>query len=62
LALAIAVLAQYDFNPFALFSAVENEIGYSALVPPETAGLVPSLDNISLNIALVLGTAGCRTS
>jgi len=58
LALTIFVLAQYSFNPFALFSAVENNIGYSALVPPETPGLVPSLDNISLNIALVLGTAG----
>ena len=58
LALTIFVLAQYSFNPFALFSAVENEIGYSALVPPETPGLVPSLDNISLNVALVLGTAG----
>jgi cation/acetate symporter len=58
LALAIFVLAQYGFNPFALFSAVESEIGYQALVPPETTGLVSSLDTISLNIALVLGTAG----
>jgi cation/acetate symporter len=58
LALAIFVLAQYGFNPLALFSAVENEIGYQALVPPESTGLVSSLDVISLNIALVLGTAG----
>jgi cation/acetate symporter len=58
LALALFVLAQYGFNPLALFSAVENEIGYQALVPPESTGLVSSLDVISLNIALVLGTAG----
>ncbi len=37
---------------------MESHVGYSALVPPETPGLIPSLDNISLNIALVLGTAG----
>jgi cation/acetate symporter len=37
---------------------VESEIGYQALVPPPPSGLVPSLDVISLNIALVLGTAG----
>jgi len=57
-ALTLFVLAQYSFNPIALFSAVESEIGYSALIPPETASLTSSLDNISLNIALVLGTAG----
>jgi cation/acetate symporter len=58
LTLAMFVLAKYSFNPFALFSAVESEIGYQALVPPPPSGLVPSLDVISLNIALVLGTAG----
>jgi len=58
LGLSIVVLANYSFNPLALFGAVENEIGYQALVPPESAGLVSSLDVISLNIALVLGTAG----
>jgi cation/acetate symporter len=58
LALSILVLAQYGFNPLALFAAVENEIGYPALVPPESTGLVSSLDVISLNLALVLGTAG----
>jgi cation/acetate symporter len=57
-ALSLLVLAQYSFNPFVLFSAVESDIGYQALVPPAPAGLVPSLDVISLNVALVLGTAG----
>ncbi|MGI8909221.1 MAG: solute symporter family protein [Rubrobacteraceae bacterium] len=56
--LSIAVLAQFGFNPIALFSAVENEVGRAAIVPAPPAGLVPGLDTISLNIALVLGTAG----
>ncbi len=60
--LSILVLAQYGFNPLALFAAVESEIGADALVPPAPVpgieGLFLSLDVISLNIALVLGTAG----
>ena len=60
--LSILVLAQYGFNPLALFAAVESEIGAEALVPPAPVpgieGLFLSLDVISLNIALVLGTAG----
>ena len=60
--LSILVLARYGFNPLTLFSAVENEIGREALFPPAPApgieGLWLSLDVISLNIALVLGTAG----
>ena len=60
--LSILVLARYGFNPLALFSAVENEIGREALFPPAPTpgieGLWLSLDVISLNIALVLGTAG----
>jgi cation/acetate symporter len=60
--LSILVLARYGFNPLALFAAVESDIGREALVPPAPApgieGLWLSLDVISLNIALVLGTAG----
>jgi len=58
LALAIFMLAQYSFSPLALFSAVESEVGFEALHPPAPTGLVPILDNISLNIALVLGMSG----
>ncbi len=56
--LAVAVLANYSFNPFALFNAVESEIGSQALHPPAPSGIAASLDVVSLNIALILGTAG----
>jgi cation/acetate symporter len=58
LTLSVLVLARYGFNPFELFAAVENDIGREALVPPSPSGLTAGLDVISLNIALVLGTAG----
>jgi cation/acetate symporter len=58
LALSIIVLANYNFNPFALFSAVESEIGPQALIPPAPSTLTANLDVISLNVALVFGTAG----
>ena len=58
LTLSVLVLARYGFNPFELFAAVENDIGREALVPPPPSGLTAGLDVISLNIALVLGTAG----
>src|SRR4028119_605171 len=56
--LSVLVLARYGFNPLALFAAVENDVGSGALVPPPPSTLVAGLDVISLNIALVLGTAG----
>src|SRR3712207_1585252 len=58
LLLSILVLARVGFNPFALFSQVGSEIGTEMLAPPAPSGLVAGLDVISLNIALVLGTAG----
>jgi cation/acetate symporter len=58
LTLSILVLARYGFNPLELFAAVENDIGSEAMVPPPPSGLTAGLDVISLNIALVLGTAG----
>ena len=56
--LVLIVLANYSFNPVALFNAVEAEIGSQALHPPPPSSITASLDVISLNIALVLGTAG----
>jgi cation/acetate symporter len=58
LLLSTFVLARFGFNPLAMFAAVENELGRAALVPPAPSGLTAGLDVISLNIALVLGTAG----
>ncbi len=57
LLLSVLVLAQVGFNPLALFSQVESELGQSMLVPPAPAAEA-GLNTISLNIALVLGTAG----
>ena len=58
LLLSILVLAQYSFSPIALFSAVEREIGSEMLAPKAASGLQAGLDSISLNMALVFGTAG----
>jgi cation/acetate symporter len=60
LTLSLFVLAQpsIGFNPVNLFNEVESQIGSDMVVPPPPAGLVAGLDVISLNIALVLGTAG----
>jgi cation/acetate symporter len=58
LTLSILVLARYGFNPLELFSAVDSKLGGEFLVPPPPTTLVAGLDVISLNIALVLGTAG----
>ncbi len=56
--LSLLVLAKFSFNPLALFSEVGREIGNEALIPAAPSGLTAGLDVISLNIALVLGTAG----
>jgi len=60
LTLSLFVLAQpsIGFNPVNLFNEVESQIGPEMVVPPPPAGLIAGLDVISLNIALVLGTAG----
>jgi len=58
LLLSILVLAKFSFNPLELFAAVASDVGNEALVPPPPSSLALSLDVISLNIALVLGTAG----
>jgi cation/acetate symporter len=58
--LALFVLAQpsIGFNPVNLFNEVESQIGPEMVQPPPPTDLVAGLDVISLNIALVLGTAG----
>jgi cation/acetate symporter len=58
LALSIIVLANFGFNPVALFNAVESQIGPEMVQPPPPSDLVTGINVISLNIALVLGTAG----
>ncbi|ABG03122.1 SSS sodium solute transporter superfamily [Rubrobacter xylanophilus DSM 9941] len=58
LALSIAVLAQFGFNPVAIFDRVEAELGPEMVLPPPPEGFVSGIDVVSLNIALVFGTAG----
>lgn len=58
LLLTFLVLFQFNFNPLAVLNEVRSDLGPEAVLPPEPAGIVPGLDLLSLNIALVLGTAG----
>jgi len=58
LALSLAVLANFSFNPVALFNEVESQLGTEMVQPPPPSDFVSGIDVISLNIALVLGTAG----
>ncbi len=58
LLLSFLVLAQFSFNPIALFGAVERELGTDMVAPAAASGLTAGLDSLSLNIALVFGTAG----
>jgi cation/acetate symporter len=58
LALSIIVLANYGFNPVALFNAVDSELGTGMVQPPAPGGLLSGIDVVSLNVALVFGTAG----
>jgi cation/acetate symporter len=60
LTLSLFVLAQpsIGFNPVNLFNEVSSQIGSDMVKPPPPTDLVAGLDVISLNIALVLGTAG----
>jgi cation/acetate symporter len=58
LSLAILVLAKVGFNPVALFNEAQSQLGTEMVQPPPPSGFVAGIDVISLNIALVLGTAG----
>jgi cation/acetate symporter len=58
LTLSLIVLANFSFNPVALFNQVESQLGSEMVQPPPPSDFVSGIDVISLNIALVLGTAG----
>lgn len=57
-ALTIAVLAQFSFNPLAILNEVQGSTDQNMVVPPAPEGFLSGLDTISLFLALVLGTAG----
>ncbi|WP_126425095.1 solute symporter family protein [Brevibacillus marinus] len=57
-ALSIMVLAHFNFNPVELFNQVAAKYGEAMVAPPAPSTVAAGLDVISLNIALVLGTAG----
>ncbi len=57
-ALSIMVLAHFNFNPVELFNQVAAKVGEKAVVPPAPTTFAAGIDSVSLNIALVLGTAG----
>src|SRR4051794_21289283 len=54
--LALLVLARFDFNPLALFSAASRAYGAGVLGPGKLVS--DPLDAISLGLALMFGTAG----
>ena len=58
LIISLIVLAKFNFNPIALFNEVDTKLGAEMVQPPPPAGFIAGIDVISLNIALVLGTAG----
>ncbi|MEB3101917.1 solute symporter family protein [Ferviditalea candida] len=58
IALSIMVLAHFHFNPVELFNQVAAKLGDKAVTPPAPTTVTAGLDVISLNMALVLGTAG----
>lgn len=58
IALSIMVLKNFSFNPVELFNAVAAKVGEQAIKPPAPTTFAAGLDSISLNLALVLGTAG----
>jgi len=57
-ALCLMVLSHFHFNPMEFFNAVSEKVGQGALTPPAPTTFLAGMDNISLNLALVLGTAG----
>lgn len=58
IALSVMVLSHFSYNPIEFFNAVSEKVGQAALTPPAPTTFTAGLDSISLNIALVLGTAG----
>ncbi|MGD8188986.1 solute symporter family protein [Brevibacillus ginsengisoli] len=58
IALSVMVLSHFHFNPVELFNQVAAKVGEKAVVPPAPTTFAAGIDVVSLNIALVLGTAG----
>lgn len=58
IALCIMVLSHFHFNPVELFDQVAVKLGDKVVKPPAPTTINAGLDTISLNLALVLGTAG----
>jgi len=58
IALSLMVLAKFNYNPMEFFNGVSAKLGQGMLTPPAPTTMTAGLDNISLNLALVLGTAG----
>lgn len=58
LLLSALVLANFGFNPVALFNEVYANFGDEALGSPPPSGFVAGLSPISQNLALLLGVAG----
>jgi cation/acetate symporter len=58
IALSLMVLAHFNFNVVEMFNQVALKIGDKAVTPPPPSTIQAGLDVISLNLALVLGTAG----
>ncbi|WP_019120007.1 solute symporter family protein [Brevibacillus massiliensis] len=58
IALAIMVLAHFHFNPVEMFNQVEAKLGEEMIAPPPPTTIAAGLDSLSLNMALVFGTAG----
>jgi cation/acetate symporter len=58
IALTFMVLSHFHFNPIEFFNSVSDKLGQKMLTPPTPTTFTVGLDNISLNLALVLGTAG----
>jgi cation/acetate symporter len=54
--LAVLVLAQFNFNPLALFAAAAERYGANVLAPGRLVS--DPLDAVSLGLSLMLGTAG----
>jgi cation/acetate symporter len=54
--LAVLVLAEFDFNPLAMFGAARDLAGAGVLAPGKLVG--SPLEAVSLGLALMLGTAG----
>ncbi|BCJ88455.1 solute symporter family protein [Effusibacillus dendaii] len=58
IALSLMVLSHFHFNVVELFNAVAAKAGDKMITPPAPTTFLAGIDSVSLNLALVLGTAG----